>query len=161
MKISSQLVLKLIILFALFVAIAESKKRKKFKLFGKKKKKGKKAVTTTTSARRAAIASAKAQRKPPVTRSQVTARPTNKQAAKKAAKAAKAKRSANKTASPRRNAAVAAKMQPTGPYHKKTNLKLVYKTLLPPGLRRPENNIVFEFTDNEDGKTCRCICRTK
>lgn len=158
MKISSQLVLKLIILFALFVAIAESKKRKKFKLFGKKKKKGKKAVTTTTSARRAAIASAKAQRKPPVTRSQVTARPTNKQAAKKAAKA---KRSANKTASPRRNAAVAAKMQPTGPYHKKTNLKLVYKTLLPPGLRRPENNIVFEFTDNEDGKTCRCICRTK
>jgi FtsZ-interacting cell division protein ZipA len=161
MKISSQLVLKLIILFALFVAIAESKK-KKFKLFGKKKKKGKKAVTTTTSARRAAIASAKAQRKPPVTRSQVTARPTNKKAAKKAAKrAAKAKRSANKTASPRRNAAVAAKMQPTGPYHKKTNLKLVYKTLLPPGLRRPENNIVFEFTDNEDGKTCRCICRTK
>lgn len=157
MKISSQLVLKLIILFALFVAIAESKK-KKFKLFGKKKKKGKKAVTTTTSARRAAIASAKAQRKPPVTRSQVTARPTNKEAA---AKAAKAKRSANKTASPRRNAAVAAKMQPTGPYHKKTNLKLVYKTLLPPGLRRPENNIVFEFTDNEDGKTCRCICRTK
>ena len=50
----------------------------------------------------------------------------------------------------------------SGPkYHNKTNLKLVYKSVLPPGMKRPEDNVVFEYTDNEEGKTCRCICRMK
>ena len=44
---------------------------------------------------------------------------------------------------------------------KKTNLRLVYKSVLPPGQMRPKDNLVFQYTDNEEGKTCRCICRIR
>lgn len=46
-------------------------------------------------------------------------------------------------------------------FNKKANLKMVYKSVLPMGLDRPENNVVFEFTDNEEGKTCMCVCRIR
>ena len=41
------------------------------------------------------------------------------------------------------------------------NLQMVYKSVLPPGLNRPKNNVVFEYNDEEEGKTCRCVCRIK
>ena len=46
-------------------------------------------------------------------------------------------------------------------FHNRTNLKLVYKSVLPMGMKRPDDNVIFEYTDNEEGKTCRCICRMK
>lgn len=44
-------------------------------------------------------------------------------------------------------------------YHNRNNLKLVYQSVLPPGMKRSDDNVIFEYTDNEAGKTCRCICR--
>lgn len=46
-------------------------------------------------------------------------------------------------------------------YHKKDNLKLVFQTVMPAGIKRPKENFVFQYTDEEEGKSCRCICRTK
>lgn len=46
-------------------------------------------------------------------------------------------------------------------YHNKTNLKLVYRKVLPPGMERSKKNVVFEFDDYEEGKKCRCICRMR
>lgn len=44
-------------------------------------------------------------------------------------------------------------------YHNKSNLKLVFRKVLPPGLKRSKDSVVFEFVDYEEEKKCRCICR--
>lgn len=50
-------------------------------------------------------------------------------------------------------------------FHKNSQLKLVYKKLIPHGQLKPHENIIFEYSDVEDKdnrkRTCRCICRTK
>lgn len=46
-------------------------------------------------------------------------------------------------------------------YHNRTNLKLVFRKVLPPGVNRSKNNVVFEFNDYEEGKKCRCVCRMR
>ncbi len=38
-------------------------------------------------------------------------------------------------------------------------LKQVFKTVLFPGLNRAARNVVFEYADDEENKTCRCVCR--
>lgn len=40
-------------------------------------------------------------------------------------------------------------------------LKMVFRKVLPVGMRRPRNNVVFEYDDPEEGKTCRCICQMR
>ena len=48
-------------------------------------------------------------------------------------------------------------------FHKNSQLKLVYKKLIPHGQLKPHSNVIFEYSDVEDDRkrTCRCICRTK
>lgn len=48
-------------------------------------------------------------------------------------------------------------------FHKNSQLRLVYKKLIPHGQLRPQANIIFEYSDIEDDRkrTCRCICQTK
>lgn len=48
-------------------------------------------------------------------------------------------------------------------FHKSSQLKLVYKKLIPHGQLKPHSNVIFEYSDIEDDRkrTCRCICRTK
>jgi hypothetical protein len=49
--------------------------------------------------------------------------------------------------------------KPTQTFHQKDNLKLVYQSILPTGVPLPDNNVVFQYTDEEENKICRCICR--
>lgn len=46
-------------------------------------------------------------------------------------------------------------------YHDKNNLRLVFQTVLPAGKEKPNHNVVFEYFNEEENKTCRCICRNK
>ena len=56
---------------------------------------------------------------------------------------------------------MAEKTTTTTPTRKQSNLRLVYKSVLPAGQIRPKDNFIFQYTDNEEGKTCRCICRIR
>lgn len=125
----------------LMTDLVECKKKKKSKSIFKKNKHHKKkaaaaAVTTTTTNAVKSIASS--------VRSEVSE--------------AIASVKATATSIPTKVKAAAAYHQT---YHKKDNLKLVFQTVLPAGTKRPKNNVVFQYTDQEAGKSCRCICRTK
>jgi len=138
MKITKSSILTYITLIFLFFCCLIDAKKKGINLFGKKKSGKKKATTTTTTKaeikRTEAIASKVAN-----ISSFLSAHPSATPIVAEVAK----KRHHNKR------------------YHNKTNLKLVYKSVLPVGMKRPDDNVIFEYTDNEEGKTCRCICRMK
>lgn len=115
------------------ISLVEAKK-KKIKLFGKKNHKKKAAATSTTA-------------KPFVAKATSVI----------AAKVSQISLIRSSIASIR----ATAKPNYTQKFHNKTNLKLVYKSVIPPGMKRPNDAVVFQYTDNEEGKKCRCVCRMK
>lgn len=141
MKLSILTYITLVIIFCCCLLDA---KKKKINLFGKKHHGKKKSSTTTKTTT-------------PIIRNAVASKVS------KLASFKSAHPSATRSVIP--SAAIAAanvaKKIRQRKFHNKTNLKLVYKSVLPIGMKRPADNVIFEYTDNEEGKTCRCICRMK
>lgn len=139
--------------------LIDAKKKKGVNLFGKKKS-GKKKVTTTTAATTI---------KPEMKRTEVIASKvaniSSFLSAHPSATAVAAVKVAKKLDTKKKLDTIKKldkkKKLYKKKYHNKTNLKLVYKSVLPVGMKRPDDNVIFEYTDNEEGKTCRCICRMK
>lgn len=153
-------ILVLMVVLVCMIEIAETKKSKGISnIFGKKKKGGKKKkaktteVVATTTAVTPALVKESITSKVAAFKSEHSTAIASFKSAHSTAIAAKLSVLATATSFP--------KLKPTKLYKKRANLKLVYKSVMPPGQKRPENNVVFEFTDNEEGKTCRCVCRMK
>lgn len=53
-------------------------------------------------------------------------------------------------------------LSPTKAFSQRTDiLKMVFKSVIPAAANRASKNVVFQYDDDEDNKTCRCVCRIR